>query len=207
LETVDGVKLEMRYGEDLNDREGACGVAVICHPHPLHGGDMHNAVVKSLSRAARDEGYVPLLFNFRGTGRSEGSHTGGLREVDDVEAAMSKARELSNDGIVILLGYSFGAGVATKWLNGGGDADAFIGVAVPAQAEAPDYKPIPTLYVSGELDDVAPIDDGLYRAHLVDGIHVIVEDSDHLFSEWLNEVTEAVRGFISITCPVEIPPD
>lgn len=162
---------------------------------------MHNAVVGAMARASREEGYCPLLFNFRGTGRSEGAHTGGLREVDDIDAVVARGRELGGGAPVVLMGYSFGAMVATKWLNAGGVADAFVGVAVPGNSELPSYDGVPSLFISGELDEVAPVDDGLYRAHLVEGIHVIVEDCDHFFGQGLKEIEEAVRGFIGITFP------
>jgi alpha/beta superfamily hydrolase len=199
LMAKDGVRLEIRIGGGPDGGDATLGVAVVCHPHPLYGGDMHNSVVRAMARAARDEGYIPLLFNFRGTGRSEGAHTGGLREVDDIDAVMERGRKLSGRGPVILMGYSFGAMVATKWLNGGGVADAFVGVAVPANSEPPEYAGLPSLFISGELDEVAPVDDGLYRAHQVDGLHVIVEECDHFFGEGLKEIEEAIKGFIDIT--------
>jgi alpha/beta superfamily hydrolase len=203
LKTGDGVRLEMHLGSEGHMETMVPGVAVICHPHPLQGGDMTSSVVRSLSQAAREVGYVPLLFNFRGAGKSEGFHTGGLKEVDDVDAAMSTAREMSPEGKVILLGYSFGASMATRWLNKGGSADAFIGVAVPSSSDFPDYTGVPSLFVSGEQDDVAPFDDGMARSMMIDGVHVIIEDADHFFLSGLEEIKEAVKGFISLTCPLE----
>ncbi|UCC92656.1 MAG: alpha/beta hydrolase [Thermoplasmata archaeon] len=203
LKTADGLQLEMELGLDPKDGEKFSGVAVVCHPHPGFGGDMHNAVVRSLASAAWEEGFVPLLFNFRGTGRSEGTQSGGVKEVDDVDAAMSHAKKLAKDGCVILMGYSFGAKVATTWLNDGGRANAFVGVAVPSTTDYPDYKDIPSLYITGEFDDVAPLDDGLSRSLMTGGLHVVVEGSDHFFHRGRDEIQEAVQGFINITCPID----
>jgi alpha/beta superfamily hydrolase len=200
LETSDGVKLEMELGIEPKEGERFPGVAVVCHPHPGFGGDMHNPVVRTMAAAAWEEGYVPLLFNFRGTGRSEGAQSGGVKETLDLEAAMTYARKLAKEGRVLLMGYSFGAKIATLWLNAGGRATAFVGVAVPATTDYPDYSGVPSLYVTGEFDDVAPLDDGLSRSLMTGGLHVVVEGSDHFFSRGRDEIHEAVQGFIDITC-------
>lgn len=94
------------------DRVDARGLALICHPHPLFAGTMHNKVVSTLQRAARDAGYATLRFNFRGVGRSVGEHAHGEGEIDDAEAA---ARWLlaQHPGLSLtLLGFSFGSCVA-----------------------------------------------------------------------------------------------
>lgn len=94
------------------DRADACGLALICHPHPLFAGTMHNKVVSTLQRTARDAGYATLRFNFRGVGQSAGTHAHGEGEIDDAEAA---ARWLlaQRPGLPLtLLGFSFGASVA-----------------------------------------------------------------------------------------------
>lgn len=94
------------------DHPQACGVALICHPHPLFAGSMHNKVVATLQRAARDAGYATLRFNFRGVGQSAGEHAHGEGEIDDAEAV---ARWLlaRHPGLPLtLLGFSFGSCVA-----------------------------------------------------------------------------------------------
>jgi alpha/beta superfamily hydrolase len=202
LETADGVRLEMEVGMEPEAGKKFPGTAVVCHPHPGFGGDMHNPVVRTLASAAWEEGFVPLLFNFRGTGRSEGTQTGGIKETMDVEAAMAQARKMTSDGNVLLMGYSFGAKMATLWLNSGGRCAAFVGVAVPSTTDYPDYSGVPSLYITGEFDDVAPLDDGLSRSLMTGGLHVVVEGSDHFFNRGRDEIEEAVRGFIDITCPM-----
>ena len=102
LETSDGVRLEHELGPP--PAGAPRGEAVICHPHPLGGGDMHNHVVMALSRAARDSGLVALRFNFRGTGRSGGVHAGGAKEALDVEAAAIQAMELVPGGRLVVMG-------------------------------------------------------------------------------------------------------
>src|SRR4051812_4971966 len=73
----------------LNEGEtGARYVAIVCHPHPLFGGTMHNKVVYHAAKALGGFGWPVLRFNFRGTGLSEGEHDQGRGEIDDVRAAL-----------------------------------------------------------------------------------------------------------------------
>src|SRR5579862_9022253 len=68
---------------DVPDANPRAGVAIICHPHPLHGGSMHNKVVTMLARALRELGLATVVFNFRGTGASTGSYDDGIGETED----------------------------------------------------------------------------------------------------------------------------
>ena len=92
--------------------EDARAVAVICHPHPLHGGTMHNKVVSTLMRAARDQGAHTIRFNFRGVGQSTGEHAGGAGEVEDCKAVIDWAASEFAGLPLWLMGFSFGGYVA-----------------------------------------------------------------------------------------------
>ena len=92
--------------------ENASAVAVICHPHPLHGGPMHNKVVSPLMRAARDQGASTIRFNFRGVGKSAGEHADGVGEVDDCKAVIDWAAGEFAGQPLWLMGFSFGGYVA-----------------------------------------------------------------------------------------------
>lgn len=95
---------------------GAGGrAAVVCHPHPLHGGTMDNKVVMTVARACREAGLPVLRFNFRGTAGSAGRHDHGRGEVDDLLAALDW---LAAQGVreVWLAGFSFGAWVCAAAL-------------------------------------------------------------------------------------------
>ena len=87
---------------------------VICHPHPLYGGDRRNNVVRALAEGALAAGVAALSFDFRGVGSSEGSHDGGRGERDDARAALDAAAAAPevDASRVALAGYSFGGGVA-----------------------------------------------------------------------------------------------
>src|SRR5438067_5820249 len=88
--------------------------AVVCHAHPLHGGVMHFKVVFRAAKALQEEGVAALRFNFRGVGRSEGTHDEGRGEQDDVRAALDEVeRRLPSLGVVAG-GFSFGASMALQ---------------------------------------------------------------------------------------------
>ncbi len=91
---------------------GASAAVVVCHPHPLRGGDMRNNVVTAIVNAVNAAGVAALAFNFRGVGVSQGAHDEGCGEQDDVRAALAHAAFLEGIDRVGLTGYSFGAGVA-----------------------------------------------------------------------------------------------
>ena len=100
----------------LEEPEGAPPnrAALVCHPHPLYGGTMHNKVVHRLARGLRTTGAVVLRFNFRGVGQSHGDHAGGEGEVDDARAALAWLRSRYPDLPFVLAGFSFGARVVTR---------------------------------------------------------------------------------------------
>src|SRR5216117_3551162 len=91
------------------------GGIVICHPHPLYGGDMDNPVVVRVAEVCRELGLATLRFNFRGVGASTGQHGQGRDERHDVTAALAHFASVLPSGAPLgLAGYSFGAAVAAR---------------------------------------------------------------------------------------------
>jgi uncharacterized protein len=134
------------------------GVAVLCHPHPQHGGTMDNKVVQTLARAFVQLGYRALRFNFRGVGVSQGQWDRGAGEVDDALAAIAAWRDPALP--LALGGFSFGGYVASQ-------ACARLAPSAPIQrlvlvgpaTSTFDLPPVPadTLVIHGEADDVVPL--------------------------------------------------
>jgi alpha/beta superfamily hydrolase len=89
-------------------------VAVICHPHPLHGGSMHNKVVTMIARALRELGLATVVFNFRGVGASAGEYDDGHGETEDLVAVATWAQQARPDSALWLAGFSFGSYVAAR---------------------------------------------------------------------------------------------
>ena len=132
------------------------GLAVLCHPHPLHGGTMDNKVVQTLARALVQLGYTCVRFNFRGIGQSQGRWDAGQGEVDDALAVVA-AHQTAGVPLV-LAGFSFGAYVASQAatrLATPAERLVLVGPAVVNFTVAP--VPTDTLVVHGEVDDVVPL--------------------------------------------------
>lgn len=90
------------------------GVALICHPHPQHGGSMHNKVVTMIERALRELGLTTIVFNFRGVGNSQGEYDDGRGETDDLLALAAWAQHCHPQDALWLAGFSFGSYVAAR---------------------------------------------------------------------------------------------
>ena len=89
-------------------------LAIICHPHPLHGGTMDNKVVTTLMRTYRDLGIHVIRFNFRGIGKSEGEFDNAVGEVDDLRAMISWSQQQLPHLPLVLAGFSFGSSIAAQ---------------------------------------------------------------------------------------------
>jgi alpha/beta superfamily hydrolase len=139
---------------DLPER----GLAVICHPHPLHGGTMDNKVVQTVARALVQRGWRTVRFNFRGVGTSGGTWDEGRGEVDDALAVIAAHRVLGEP--LVLGGFSFGGYVAASAAARLAPADpphrlVLVG---PATSNFPvPAVPADTLVIHGEADDVVPL--------------------------------------------------
>lgn len=131
---------------------------VVCHPHPLFGGDMHNSVVTAVCQALVREGIGALRFNFRGVGRSQGRFGDGIGERDDAIAALAylRRREGVDPAKVGIVGYSFGAAVALVAADEHLAALAAISPPNFGRGTPPLTIRCPTLLITGDRDDVAP---------------------------------------------------
>ncbi len=108
LHTDDGLAIEAEIAETPTEM----AVAVLAHPHPLHGGDMRSLVTSELFRTLPHRGISCIRFNFRGVGNSEGDHDGGGSEALDVAAAVEAFGSDHADVPLLLVGWSFGADVS-----------------------------------------------------------------------------------------------
>ncbi|WP_119353936.1 alpha/beta hydrolase [Azohydromonas sediminis] len=134
----------------------ARGVAVLCHPHPLHGGTMDNKVVQTLARALRQVGWRTVRFNFRGVGGSAGRWDDGRGEVDDALAVIAAVRDAALP--LVLGGFSFGGYVAAQAARRVDPPAARLVLVAPATGNF-DVGAVPddTLVVHGDADDVVPL--------------------------------------------------
>lgn len=136
----------------------AVGLAVVCHPHPLHGGTMDNKVVQTLTRALLALGWTVVRFNFRGVGQSAGVWDDGLGEVDDALAVIAQHRDAGQP--LLLAGFSFGAYVAAEAATRLPEAERalrLVLVGPSTQKQHVPAVPADTVVIHGESDDVVPL--------------------------------------------------
>ncbi len=176
--------------------------AIVCHPHPLFGGTMHNKVVFRIARAFQDAGFAVLRFNFRGTGRSEGEHDHGLGEQDDLRAAIEYIEEKYPDSEVWLAGFSFGSAVMLRAAACDERVRAFVAAGVPVSRY--DFTGVaqcnkPKLFVQGSLDEFGSPEDleGLFAVLDEPKQLKIIQGADHFFESHLVELAAAVSAFIA----------
>lgn len=178
------------------------GAAVVCHPHPLHGGTMHTKAVYRAAQALNEAGLVALRFNFRGVGASTGQYEEGFGEREDVRAALDWLEEHYAGLPLVVGGFSFGSMVG---LNVGARDDrvvALLGLGLPIRRLDYDYEFLgetskPLLVVQGEEDEFGS---GSEVADLLEGLgaHITlvrISASDHYFTGRLDELRAAVRGY------------
>ncbi len=189
---------------------GATRAAVVCHPHPLYGGTLHNKVVFHTMKALNSFGFPVLRFNFRGTGLSEGEHANGIGEVEDVRAALDwLEREFTLP--VIFAGFSFGAVVGLRVAYSDDRVRALIALGLPAVRFADrmddrvyDFEFLractkPKLFVSGSRDQFAPPGklEALVNTFADPKKLVRIEAGDHFFEGRLRELRESIATWVN----------
>ncbi len=178
--------------------------AVICHPHPLHGGTMNNKVAHTLARAFLARQFLALRFNFRGVGASEGEFDDGRGELQDALAAVAEARRRVPGAAVWLAGFSFGAAIAIA-AAAEARAAGLITVAPPAARleDTGTGLEIPWLVIQGDQDELVNVDDTIEWVNsLGPGPELqVFADTEHFFHGKLVELREAVEAFIDEHTP------
>lgn len=182
----------------------ASHAALVCHPHPLYGGTMHNKVVYHAAKALNGFGFPVLRFNFRGVGRSAGRHD-GKAECEDVKTAIDwLAQEFGLP--VIAAGFSFGA--AMTLLAGCSDrrVSALVALGTPIAAEGRVYAykflegcTKPKLFVSGSEDEFGPKVEleRVVRAAADPKRLVFVQHAGHFFENRLHEMRGAIEQWVN----------
>jgi alpha/beta superfamily hydrolase len=181
--------------------------AVVCHPHPLFGGTLHNKVVFHATKALQGFGFPVLRFNFRGAGLSEGEHDEGCGELDDVRVALDW---LANEFRLPLVfaGFSFGAAVGLRAAAADSRVVGLIGLGTPVVAvENRSYDleflrgcTLPKLFISGDRDQFGP------RTKLEEFVAslpapcqlTMISGADHFFEGRLSEMRKVIEEWVPV---------
>jgi hypothetical protein len=179
--------------------------AVLCHPHPLYGGTMHNKVVFRLARAARRSGAAVLRFNFRGVGLSGGEHAHGIGEEDDLRAALDYMTARYPQLPLAVGGFSFGARVALQVFCGNPGLERLICCGTPVLRG--DWSFLerctgPKFFLHGTHDEHGPRDvlQAVFDRAAAPKQLAWIDSADHFFTDALDPLEDA--AYAAMTAPL-----
>jgi alpha/beta superfamily hydrolase len=193
-------RLEALLNEGQHDARYS---AIVCHPHPLYGGTMHNKVVFHAMKELNSFGFPVLRFNFRGVGHSAGAHDNGRGEVEDVRTALNWLKHEFKLP-VIFAGFSFGAATGLRIACPDADVPAIISLGTPLSAEGRLYQyshleecTKPKLFVSGDHDQYAAAADlESIVSELPEPKRLVIVPGDHFFTGHLDEMRAAIGSWM-----------
>jgi alpha/beta superfamily hydrolase len=195
--TLEGIYFKAQPG-------GPVPAVVVCHPHPLYGGSMHNNVTYTIARALVSKNIAALLFNFRGVGSSSGAFSGGTGEQDDVRAALDYLQSLEGiDGKKLgLAGYSFGGGIVLPVACSDERVSAFALISPYSENKQDDMLgkcAKPKLIMGGSMDDLVSPDEVQLCASIAAGPKKveIVGGADHFWGGYEDRMAWLTAAFFS----------
>lgn len=180
------------------------GVALVCHPHPLGGGTMHNKVVFRAAAGLVDAGLITLRFNFRGVGNSTGEHDDGRGERQDVKDALDYLSENYPNQPITLAGFSFGSRVGTEVGLNDDRVVRLISIGTPVD-KYKDYEYLedlrkPILFVHGDKDEfgsVENLNELIAKVSVVTDTTVkIFQNCGHFFDEHLTQLRTVIHDWV-----------
>ena len=196
-------RLEGRYSPAKGERRP---IVLLLHPHPQHGGTMHNKVVYTLHQVFTRQGFSTLRFNFRGVGRSQGSFGRGEGELTDAASALDWLQSYNpNAGACWIAGFSFGAWIGMQLLMRRPEIDRFVAVAPPASVYDFGFlAPCPSsgLLVHGDKDDHIPEDsvkklsEKLSKQRDIEVDYRVIKGANHFFTDRLDKLESVVEEYI-----------
>lgn len=209
--TPDGVRLE---GEVRGPEGVARGSAVICHPHPRHGGSKDHPILWALrNELAGQHGLGVLSFNFRGVMGSEGTYGGGRDELADVRAGLDLAQDLVPDRPTVLCGWSFGANVALRAALADDRAAALVLYGVPLRPNDLDLPALPEpaqtrifrrpiLLIAGDGDTYCPPGEArAFAEAFPDAELALLAGTDHYLWRREREAAALAGSFVERVLP------
>ena len=205
-------RLEGRYHQS---KKPDAPIAIVLHPHPLHGGNMNNRVVFIMFNNFVERGFSVLRFNFRGVGRSQGAFDNGVGELSDAAYAFDWMQQFnSNSPFCWIGGYSFGALISMQLMMRRPEIEGFVSISPPAGTEDFSFlAPCPSsgLIIHGDKDTHVPLDAVKKLAQKLDGqknISVnlsIVKGADHFYKDNMDNLSKEVASYLDNSLPPDNP--
>jgi len=189
----------------LHEREGNVHdlVALVCHPHPLYRGTMHNKVTHRVASTLHDLGAAVLRFNFRGAGKSEGRFDRGEGELEDARAAFAWLTERHPQARRWVAGFSFGSWVGTRLAASQPSVEQLVVVAPPVQRssfEALRSSAVPKLVFQGTADDICPLEalQKEYPRWAEPKRLFLIPEASHFFDRQLGALAQAIAASLAL---------
>lgn len=175
---------------------------LLCHPHPMYGGTMHNNVVSGVFNALKKQHIPCLRFNFRGIGHSTGIYSGGSGELEDVSSCVDYLVNEKDQESVLICGYSYGAAIGCSVVEYSDEIIGFIAISFPWDFMGKDYKSLsqtskPKLFIQGTRDTIANFSsfNNHYDTYEEPKDKVIIEGADHFYRGYESQVGSEVIEF------------
>ncbi len=179
--------------------DAAIGIALVCHPHPQHGGTMHNKVVYRVAKGLRRSGHVVMRFNYRGVNLSEGAYAHGEGELDDARIALDVLLSRYPALPVTLAGFSFGSRIALRMGCAPHSLAArrVIAVGFPTVYKDRSFLEgctVPRIFIQSTRDQYGPVEE---MRPLVEALPepkqlIWIDAQDHFFAGALEQLEESV---------------
>jgi len=188
--------------EGIINENSKKGGVVICHPHPLYGGDMHNNVVSAIEEGFAGKGFTTLRFNFRGVGGSTGFYGNGHGETEDLIGAVEFLKEqIDKDGMIMLAGYSFGAWICSMAASKLEKLDGLFLVSYPFafyESEALKKYEGTIFLVGGKLDDIGPVEQlmDVYKTMPTIEKSLKIISTDHFYWGKEGEIVDFIKEVV-----------
>lgn len=188
----------------FNPQDSPAFLAVVCHPHPLFEGTMHNKVVVTAAKTLSALGGAVLRFNFRGVMQSEGKYAEGIGEEEDVKAAIDFLKSEYPQSVVplIVCGFSFGAWVGLTYGTKDDRVQYLIGLGLPMRmfnTTVLNESRKPKLLIWGEEDELIPIQDALRQAESIAEPKTVrtVPNASHFFTKQLSVMSGHIEAWMN----------
>ncbi len=201
-------RIEGRYIQSKNPK---APVALILHPHPLHGGTMNNKVVYNIYKTLVEKGFTALRINFRGVGRSLGTFDNGIGEMTDAATALDWL-QLNNPlvNIYVVVGFSFGAWIGMQLIMRRPEITNFLVVSPPVVKYDFSFLspcPISGMVIHGDQDSVVSEDDvHAFTNKISKQKHItidyrMVSGADHFFRDKIDILCNEIKDYVTTTFP------
>ena len=198
--TNNEIELEAEYFQSKKNPKSP--LVLICHPHPQYGGNMQNNVVSGVYNKLIKSDVPCLRFNFRGVGKSTGSYSGGIGELNDVKVCVDFLIDEKNHERIILCGYSYGAAIGCSAINYKDNIIGYIAISFPFDFVEAKYRELsqsnkPKLFIQGDQDTIASYErfQENYKFYNVPKKKEIINGADHFYWNYEEQVAEKVFDY------------